>query len=74
MTRGRDTTPASPEDCPCCHGANEDLDRSMVQAFLGGVFARDSETSMGAALCAKHGAIAKDCLLFVHQNISGEFS
>lgn len=62
---------ATSDDCPCCHDRLKpgvDTDRAFVITFFAGVTARDQNVPMGEALCAKHGALLKDCLGFVIDN------
>lgn len=62
---------ATSEDCPCCHGCLSpglDTDRALVVAFLGGVFARDTETSIAAALCQHHTRLAAQATEFISEH------
>lgn len=65
---------AAPEDCPCCHeclAPGLDTDRALVSAFLGGAVSRDLGVCMDEALCARHAALARDCLTLVADRVSG---
>jgi hypothetical protein len=56
---------ALPEDCPCCDADAEDLDASMIQAFLSGYIAARKAAKIPDVLCERHLRLADNCLQFV---------